>query len=216
MGLASFYTGFMDDDGFGLVFFRGERCVGESCEDSWYHYFETRAGCEPWPLGHHRRVRRPGGRAGTCWDIEGELRWGLPGALDERERCDTDWSARNISGTYDVITADAHDLSTGLLPARITFAQGKDLARATLTVSGSSSPFLNDTPFAGDVERRRFSAKIDEPLTSPCRGRRRATISFDFESFAFTFGIIDLDVDVTDSTCSVPGASASMHFMLQK
>jgi hypothetical protein len=222
-GTAGFVVGFVDAQSFGIDFFAGQACRGEQCEVQEHWYFETDTQCRPRWVGHVKTTERKGGVHGTCFEVEGIARWQGPGAADTRGRCDTDWSAQNISGTHPALSLNPAGSCGGhtesFIPVEVTIAQGMDLAKGTLLVNGTGIEFLDGKPLSGTIERKAFNGTLVENTTGACPVRRSIKFSFDFEgSNAFGlpggFGILDVSEETTGGcTPPVDACSASLHFI---
>ena len=220
---STYVVGFMDDRSFGAAFFRGDRCRGDRCEDRQYWYFETDEQCRPRWVGQHRAIDRPGGRYGTCVDATGSSLWHFPGNPAARQRCDADWSPRDISGTRRALSLDPTGTCSGkrgtFVPVDVTITQGADRANALVTLHGTGIAFVDGRAFPGKVERQSFAARITETTTGPCPVQRELLINLDFEAPGLNglpggFGVVDI-TEAPAGPCDTgpKGCGASLHLI---
>ncbi len=221
---AAHVLGLIDERSFGAVFFSGERCRGDRCEDRQYWYFETGDECRPRWVGHHRATDKAGGRHGTCIEVAGAPLWRIPGHPSARERCDADWSPQDISGTRKAFSLDPGGtcsvLNETVIPVELTIAQGSDRARATVTFSGTGIPFVDGRAFPGKVERQAFTATINETTNGACSAGREIKINLDFEdgpsinAIPGGFGLVDIKEAIVGSCPQGGGGcSGSLHLI---
>lgn len=218
---SSYVVGLMDENAFGAIFVRGERCRGDICEDHEYWYFETDERCSPAWVGHHRRTERSGGRYGSCLDVIGEALWRFPSPLDPRRRCDADWSPQDISGTRQALSLTGGPAcgNAAVVPVTVAITQSGDLAQATVVLQGTGIPFLDGRAVTGKVERRRFFAEIQEVSADSCPLRRSVTFNFDFEGPSINaipggFGLVDVQEQTVAPCDPMPAlCSASLHLV---
>lgn len=221
---SAFVVGYVDDRSFGATFFRGAGCRGDQCQDRQYWYFETDQQCQPRWVGQHRAIDRAGGRYGTCVEVAGAPLWSFPAEPGARQRCDADWSPRDISGTRQAFMLDPAGTCSAsqqktFVPVDVTIIQGTDLAQATVTLRGTGVPFVDERAFSGRVERLSLGAVIEETTTGACPVRRQFRIDFDFEEPSNNglpggFGVVDI-TETPLAPCATGPASctASMHFI---
>jgi hypothetical protein len=221
-GTSEYVTALMDDRSFGAIFFRGNRCRADLCEEREYWYFDSDAACGPQRAGHHRVVEQAGGRLGTCFEVFGEPLWNVPGSTDARHRCDADWSPQDISGTvraWSLTAGPTCGKTEAIVPVDLTIIQDLDPASASIVVSGTGISSLDGRAFRGKVERRRFTASLDETSAGNCPAKRQFTFNIDFEGPSINgipggFGLVDV-TEQTIAACPnpAPGCSASLHLV---
>jgi hypothetical protein len=208
----SYFSGLLDAQSVGIVFYQGVTCRGQSCEDQTYWYFETASDCAPRWVGQYHQVLR-----GTCLDASGSALWNLPATLDPRQLCNADWSPRPIGGVRAAtLLGIGMDTCGGtamnLAPTELAISQSADLQSATVTVSGTGIPALDGRPFVGDVKRERVEIHVTDDLPGPCAATRQFSVTVDFEGsrnfpVAGAFAGIDVMDTVsagctrTDATC---------------
>ena len=224
MDRSTFVLGLMDVKSFGAVFFQGERCRGDRCEDRQYWYFETDEQCRPRWVGHHRATDKTGGRYGTCVDVVGRSLWHLPSNPAPRQRCDADWSAQDISGTRRAFSIDplgsCSTIQASIAPIELTVTQGADRAFGTVTLTGSGIPFIDGRTFEGSVERQAFTSSTNEITTGACPVRRDIKMRLDFEdgpslnAIPGGFGLVDISEQPLGACTQGGGAcTASLHLI---
>lgn len=220
----SYVVGYVDDRSFGAIFFSGQRCGGNSCDDRRYWYYETDDSCRPRWVGHFRTTDRPGGRSGTCVEVTGAPLWRFPGVPAARQRCDADWSPQDISGTRRAFSIDplgtCSTIKESIVPVTVTIAQAADRANAVVTLHGTGIPFVDGRGFPGQVERQAFNATIDETTTGTCPVRRKFEIRLDFEegpsinAIPGGFGLVDVTENAAGPCAARPsGCGASLHLI---
>lgn len=224
MDRSAFVLGLMDVRSFGAVFFQGERCRGDRCEDRQYWYFETDEQCRPLWVGYHRATDKAGGRYGICVDAIGGPLWHFPGNPTPRQRCDADWSAQDISGTRRAFSIDPHGscstIQASIVPIELTVTQGADRAFGAVTLTGSGIPFIDGRTFHGSVERQAFSNSTNETTTGACPVRRDIKIRLDFEegpslnAVPGGFGLVDILEQSLGACAQGAGpCAASLHLI---
>lgn len=224
MDRSAFVLGLMDGQSFGAVFFQGERCLGDRCEDRQYWYFETNEQCRPRWVGYHRATDKKGGRYGTCVDSVGGPLWHFPAIPAPRQRCDADWSAQDISGTRRAFSIDplgsCSTIQSSIVPIELTVTQGADRAVGTVTLKGSGIAFIDGRTFQGSVERQAFTSSTNETTTGACPVRRDIKILLDFEDGPSVngvpggFGLVDISEQALGACNQGAGAcAASLHLI---
>jgi len=167
---SSFYEVALHDETVEVSF---RRCTGEvvddQCSDSSYWFFETDATCEPLMVGRYRQTLD-----GDCFQVEGEARGPFRGFVDERQRCDFDPMAVDVSGTYGYLALSSGTICGAAIesgaPVSIEVTQQPpDLASATVEVTGIGDCIdgvaLRGSVYGAIVE---VEAILDLPASDEC------------------------------------------------
>jgi hypothetical protein len=215
----SYFTALADDHLLGVIFYLGQTCRGQNCEDQRYWYFETDDTCAPRWVGDYHQTQRD-----TCYDASGDALWDIPAALDPRQRCDADWSPRPIAGQRTAtslgIGADTCGGTAGppQMGVQLQLSQSPDLGSATAVLRDTGIPALDGRAFTGTVKRKRLEIQTTEDLPGACPASRSFKITVDFEGsnnfpIPGAFAGIDI-VDTRASGCTRADATCATFLFL--
>jgi hypothetical protein len=215
--------GLADERGFAAIFTRYERCSGQNCKDATTWYFETDEACRPRWVGQYSS--REGSRAidpTRCFEITGAPLWGMPAALDPRDRCDADWSPRDVSGRHDLLALAPSRACGGpgvaFVPLALMVTQDADLAHASVVVEGSGVALLEGHAFALPVVRERLQGSFDRQVVEgACTRTGKIVFQLDFEGANIGLpngiGLIDVTETVSGDCAVASSCAASLHLI---
>jgi hypothetical protein len=183
----SFIYAFAAPGGFRLVFERGGGDCPAGCTTHEYWYFQTDASCAPIQVGHYH----PDDALidGGCPMI-GEALWAVPPPPDPLSVCGADATAQDISGSYTLcvngISYPCDPKGSAGVPfhsVTLTVAQNAgDLAKGTVTLSGTGVSRIDGVPLAATFMRKRFSAALQSNnQPAQCIDQYSISLNVDFE-----------------------------------
>jgi hypothetical protein len=178
---------FEKEDGFRLIFSKGDGDCESGCIDHEYWYVETASFCYPYTAGHYARTYQAGG---NCFHIEGEPLWGFP-AASHANSCDLDDVPGDVSGAHFVTArGDESKCNVESVPAmpvvfslvlRVT-QSASDPKHATVRVEGSGNASLDGADFEGELSGSELTVSVDQtPTDAQCIDTMHLTLRYDFE-----------------------------------